>query len=121
VLLETPVDIPSIDHDPVVRRWVWRWIVSDALPVFGVFVQLALAAFVMRQGTIFTSGFRRVFYLATVPFLGHHFLPHRLRLRAFGLLCIGALLVAMGGSRWCSGTVQERLCGAWPSSAPAPP
>jgi len=72
--------------------------VPEYLGVLAVFSLLVLIALVFKQLDMLTSAFRRVFYLATIGFVLHHFLPMRQRLPFFVLLCLGALLLVMGGS-----------------------
>lgn len=79
-------------------RFQWQSVAIHAEPII-IGIQVALIALVMARLDLFTSGFRRVFYLVACGFLVHHWLPHKLKLQFFVFLSITAMLLALGGSQ----------------------
>ena len=71
---------------------------AEWLGIALLFAQLVLVALVLKYLDILTPAFRRAFYLASVGFVVHHFLPKQYRLWFFNLFSIGVLFVVLGGS-----------------------
>lgn len=87
----TSADAPATQARSAQQRAEW-------LGIAILFAQLVLVALVLKHLDILTPAFRRVFYLASVGFVIHHFLPKQYRLWFFNLFSIGVLFVVLGGS-----------------------
>lgn len=86
-----PADGPATHTRSAQQRAEW-------LGIAILFAQLVLVALVLKYLDILTPAFRRAFYLASVGFVVHHFLPKQYRLLFFNLFSIGVLFVVLGGS-----------------------
>ena len=77
---------------------MWTRVRTDAWPLTGVALQLLAVAIVFLQLDMLTSAFRRVYCLAAAGFVLNHLLPKQYRLQFFGVLCVLAILLVLGGA-----------------------
>jgi hypothetical protein len=80
------------------RRWIANAKdISKNLPFLIIVVQFALVVLLLKILDIESSAFRRVYGLAGIGFVIHHFLPPARRFYFFLLLSVSAIILVMGG------------------------
>lgn len=72
--------------------------VTNAFAILGVFVQIALVAFVLQRLDILTSAFHVAAWLTGPLFIVNHLLPSAFRLKFFAVFSALMVVVALGGS-----------------------